>query len=316
MKKRTLTYIILSVIITTQSSSAFAIDDHKNATFSQFFKKHSHWTSTAIEDRIRIASSEFLDKPYVLGSLGEGQQGEFDQHPLYRDDAFDCETFVTTVLALSHSHSFAEFKIKMNQIRYQDGQVSYVKRNHFTSTDYNMNALHLGLIHDISDQIHNHSGESISLIAETTHNKPRWYEHKKLSDLWFNRPLSTEQKAVRLAELHKLAQHVKPEKAVQTYIPISALFDENERPINDIWAQFPEVALIEIVRPQWHIADKIGTDILVSHMGLLIRRDGQYTFREASQNLGKVVDISLQDYLKGYLHHPTIKGISIFTIQP
>ena len=44
--------------------------------------------------------SYFKGKPYVLGSLGEGKAAIFDKNPIYRTDTFDCETYVSTVLAL------------------------------------------------------------------------------------------------------------------------------------------------------------------------------------------------------------------------
>src|ERR1035437_2644460 len=44
-------------------------------------------------------SAALLGKPYQLGPLGEGKFGAEDPDPLYRLDAFDCTTFIETVMA-------------------------------------------------------------------------------------------------------------------------------------------------------------------------------------------------------------------------
>ncbi len=52
-----------------------------------------------------------------------------DSDPLIRFDAFDCTTFVETVLA--HGN-----KEKLNKIRYKDGKVEFLNRNHFIESDW------------------------------------------------------------------------------------------------------------------------------------------------------------------------------------
>ena len=54
--------------------------------------------------RLTVISEYFKGRPYVLGNLGEGSQGKYDQEPLYRTDVFDCTTYVETVIALAKAN--------------------------------------------------------------------------------------------------------------------------------------------------------------------------------------------------------------------
>lgn len=71
--------------------------------------------------------SEHLDKPYVFNPLGEGTAPDTD--PLIRFDAFDCTTFVETSLVNGDVN-------KLNQIRYKNGKIDFLNRNHFIETDW------------------------------------------------------------------------------------------------------------------------------------------------------------------------------------
>src|SRR5690606_32543867 len=55
----------------------------------------------SLPERVDKLSSIFLGSDYVGDPLGEGESGVYDRDPLYRFDAFDCTTYVETVLALS-----------------------------------------------------------------------------------------------------------------------------------------------------------------------------------------------------------------------
>lgn len=71
--------------------------------------------------------AEYLGVPYVTNPLGENAAPDTD--PLIRFDAFDCVTFVETVLADGDVN-------KLNKIRYADGVPNFMTRNHFIETDW------------------------------------------------------------------------------------------------------------------------------------------------------------------------------------
>lgn len=70
---------------------------------------------------------EYLGARYLGDPLGESVAP--DKDPLVRDDAFDCVTFVETSLAGGDVQ-------KLNKIRYKNGEVDFVNRNHFIETDW------------------------------------------------------------------------------------------------------------------------------------------------------------------------------------
>ena len=65
---------------------------------------------------------KYLGTQYIRDPLGEQKLPDTD--PLVRFDAFDCTTFVETVLADGDVE-------KLNKIRYKDGEVDFLNRNHF-----------------------------------------------------------------------------------------------------------------------------------------------------------------------------------------
>ena len=70
---------------------------------------------------------EYMGAKYINDPLGEGRAPDSD--PLIRDDAFDCTTFVETVLA----HGDVD---TLNKIRYKNGEIDFINRNHFIETDW------------------------------------------------------------------------------------------------------------------------------------------------------------------------------------
>lgn len=72
----------------------------------------------------------FLGVKYIDSPLGEEKMPDDD--PLIRFDAFDCTTFVETVLADGN-------KDRLNKVRYKDGNIGFLTRNHFIETDWLVN---------------------------------------------------------------------------------------------------------------------------------------------------------------------------------
>ncbi len=69
----------------------------------------------------------YMGARYIRDPLGEGKAPDTD--PLIRTDAFDCTTFVETVMAGGDVSN-------LNQIRYKDGNIDFLSRNHFIETDW------------------------------------------------------------------------------------------------------------------------------------------------------------------------------------
>src|SRR5262249_6171890 len=80
-------------------------------------------------DRIEILSRQFLGHPYKASPLiGSVETAEVFTVSL---DAFDCVTYIETILALSLASNAKGFEAWLRKIRYQDGRIAWERRNHY-----------------------------------------------------------------------------------------------------------------------------------------------------------------------------------------
>lgn len=86
---------------------------------------------TALGARIDRISELLLGRPYVEGSLGGGV--ELPEEFRVSLSAFDCVTFIETVLALALARTIDEFIDNIRRIRYEDGEIDWFRRNHYMS---------------------------------------------------------------------------------------------------------------------------------------------------------------------------------------
>ena len=100
---------------------------------------------------------QYVGAPYILDPLGEGVAPDSD--PLIRFDTFDCTTFVETVLADGNVE-------KLNKIRYKDGNVGFLNRNHFIESEWVPNN------HDIVENASAKYGKTA--IRTVTINRAKW----------------------------------------------------------------------------------------------------------------------------------------------
>lgn len=254
-------------------------------------------------ERIDYLSQLFLDKPYIANPQGEGENGEFDSAPFYRFDGFDCVTFVNNILALALSDDLHAFEKKLAEINYYDSEITFENRFHFMSVDWNLQNQKHNIIRDITNKMVDEKNHSKALVAEGEIDKPSWFLKKADNE--------TDQRKKLLIQY---AEKFKKEIAHVSYLPLTELFDSNNNPNEFIFNQIPSASIIEIVRPNWNLKDKIGTNLHVSHLGFAIRKNNQLHFRHASSEEKKVVEILLLDYLKNMLNSPTIKGIHVETV--
>lgn len=270
---------------------------------------------SSMPERLEYFSRVLLGQPYVLGALGEGQHGVYDISPLYRFDGFDCETFVDTVLALALSDNAKTFAQCINRIRYENGIVSFITRNHFTSLDWNPNNQQQRFVKDITQKLRDAQGKPVYAVAKAVIDKPKWYQ--KLSQ---NRlKLATKDPKILHAKLQALRQEgsrFKPVEATISYIPLTALFHQAGKANMTLFQQIPNGAIVEIVRPNWDVTEQAGTHLNVSHLGFVFLQGKHMIFREASSVHQKTVDVDFIAYLRAYLESPTIKGINIQVVLP
>ena len=116
-----------------------------------------------------FAGRSFLGAPYMNSPLGEGVAPDSD--PLIRFDAFDCTTFVETVLSGGDVE-------KLNNIRYQNGEIGFLTRNHFIESDWlNNNA---DLVENVSVRY------ADTAVRHVVIDKQSWLKKVHNIDAYFN----------------------------------------------------------------------------------------------------------------------------------
>lgn len=311
---------ILAITLFIIGCSSYAIDSkaieqQADGSIKELYHTLNTMPNTSMAERIDWFSGQFKGTPYILGSLGEGPNARYDQYPQYRIDGFDCDTYVNTILALALANSLDTFKQCLEYSRYKDGTISYLNRNHFTSIDWNANNQQRGMLKDITLSIKDKQNKSVALYAKALINKAGWYAHKNIDAIRLQNENRSEQEK-RLAELKTKGSQLKTTPSKIPYLPLTALFPKKDEPDLYLFSQIPTGSIIEIVRPDWDLRQLIGTSLNISHLGFAIRINGQLYFRQASSQLGKVVDVPLIDYLKEALKSPTIKGINVQIVLP
>lgn|SRR3990167_1302786 len=297
-------YLTQPVVIKPYSIS------HYNRTIAELYAQIGDTENIA--KRIDLISAYFLGKPYLLGALGEGPNGLFDKNPLYRTDAFDCTTFVNTVLALAEADNLTEFQRMIIDIRYKNSVPDFFNNHHFISIDWNLYNQKKGYLRNVTSDM-DADVKTTNMII----NKPAWYRRLPPASIKSFSPLSKKEANQLLTNLHQYADTLQPQVSQINYIPLSAFFTQTSEglsPNEVLFNQIPNGAVIEVVRAKWNMSYKIGTNLNISHMGFAIRTSDGLMFRNASSLYKKVVDLPLALYLANYfvrVKDPSSLGINI-----
>ena len=296
--------------ISTEAINSELIEKNADASIQELYHSLSATQNSSFVEKLSWFSSQFQDRAYLLGALGEGPNARYDQFPRYRTDAFDCDTYVNTVLALALSDSLPTFQQCINNLRYINGIVSYVNRKHFTSVDWNTSNQQSGLLVDITLSIHDKKNQRVAQYASAVIDKPGWYAHKTMATIRIKSQNYSKHRQ-RLIELQAKGRGLAIIRSQIPLLPFTVLFPKNNEPDLYLFAQIPHGAVIELVRENWDLRKELGTFLDISHLGFAFWRDHILYFRQASSQYNKVIEMPLITYLKEAIDSPTTKGINV-----
>ncbi len=97
------------------------------------------YTIPEIHERIKHLARKSLGQPYDIYLLGEYPTEIYDEQPLFCLDKSDCVVFTEHILAMAMGHDWQSFFSILQRIRYKDGIISYITRNHFSEYDWGPN---------------------------------------------------------------------------------------------------------------------------------------------------------------------------------
>jgi hypothetical protein len=260
---------------------------------------------THLSRRLDLFSQEFLGLPYGKnGPLGEGPNGQYDQDPLYRFDTFDCTTFVETVMALALSKNTPEFETHLNNIRYENGDVDYFKRNHFTDLQWIPFNIRSGYLKETTANL---STTSELKTAQAIINFPGWIRSHKIEQIILPLASSGERFQI-LDELKSHAEDYVAQIARVSYIEINLILSNPQ-----LFSKIPSGTVVNFIRPNWDLTQISGTHQNISHQGFLFRVKNTLYLRHAS-TAGKVEQVPFLEYLEIFKNHVSLKGIHLMRI--
>ncbi len=295
--------IILFLALSSSLAFAGPSDLDSRAQAGELLERAA--TETDLYRRLDFFSSTFLGLPYGKnGPLGEGPGARYDQDPLYRFDTFDCTTLIETVLALARARTVGEFETTLDLIRYEDGDVDYLKRNHFTDLQWIPETIRQG---QLSESTHLLAPAGDLKLAQALINFPGWLRAHTLNQIIVPEASTAERQAI-LEELRERGNEFSVELAQVPYVSIKTILENPS-----LLDRLPEVTVVNFVRPNWDLTASAGTHLNISHQGFLFRKGMKVILRHASTQ-GKVEDVSFLEYLEIFRNHPTLKGVHILSI--
>lgn len=310
--KKVLLVVVLIFSVTSVMASNELSEKNKADFFNVIddFQTQSKSSSTYQTDKMNALSHVLLGVVYVGGSVGEGEGGRYDKDPLVRFDEFDCTTYVETILAGMMSATSDEFESRLMRLRYKDGHVSFVSRNHFPSLDWLPN--NQDKLVDITAIV---AGDAV-LEAKTIIDKAAWYQHLKDNVIHCDSATSEDCQSL-LAQLQAEGQAFQPESASLLYVPFTHLFHGENREVNHaLLERIPSGSVINMVRPDWALKKWIGTNMNVSHQGIAIRKNDTLYLRHASVVHKKVLDENFADYFARFSSASSLKGFNVQMLKP
>lgn len=294
--KKILMAFLLVALNSVAQAEMLSFDQSLESLYSPTYIQQAGSASKA--DRLAYFANVFFNQksPYLVDPLGEGDEGEISQAPLYRFDAFDCTTFVETVLALTLSNSPEEFRARINQIRYKDGVISYQTRNHFPTLDWIPNNTKKGFIKDITAAV---AGQEL-----------KWSQTWIDKGEWFRR---------RGSQYVSMSSDFQQTLAQLPYISKEDLLSSSE-----LVDRIPSGSIFHVVRPNWDLRSAIGTQLDVSHLGFLVREQGVLYMihasngasRDGSDDTKRVKKEPFVDYVQRVMMaSPTTAGVNIIAVS-
>ncbi|WP_141592282.1 N-acetylmuramoyl-L-alanine amidase-like domain-containing protein [Myxococcus sp. AB056] len=226
--------------------------------------------------RLLRMSERFINTPYVLSPLGEGQG--VDPDPTFRLDAVDCLTFVEQSMALSLAGSEDEVAPLLERIRYASSP-TYEDRNHLMEAQWLPNNIRKGFLKDVTRR---YAGDDAVTVTKSL-TKVTWQ--------------SRSSQALGLP---------KAQQVVGTY-PLNML------PLERVMAHardIPSGTILVVMREDLPLKAT-----RITHLGFVVQRKKRTYLRHASRGgYNRVVDEDLETFLarNGRYSKWKVTGVSLF----
>lgn len=202
-----------------------------------------------LRKRIQHLAKQAVGQPYEIYLLGEFPFEIYDSQPLYNLEKSDCVVFCEHIYAMALSDNWKKFFTMLQRIRYKDGIISILTRNHFTEADWVIN--NSWLIENIMEKLPNVKFRKVKTIIDRAKFFSKW-------DLGQNIPIQELEWAyIPASEVPKAIKHLKTGdfvNVVRGFTPESVFIDhlgiisvEEDGTLNLIHSTTPEVKIEPLI---------------------------------------------------------------------
>jgi N-acetylmuramoyl-L-alanine amidase-like len=101
--------------------------------------------------RVAHLARKNIGQPYEIYLLGEMPFEHYDPQPIYSLGKSDCLVYAEHTYAMALTDSWEGFIRMLQRVRYKDGRIGVVTRNHYTEADWNPN--NRWLVRDITAEL-------------------------------------------------------------------------------------------------------------------------------------------------------------------
>ena len=122
--------------------------------------------------RVQHLARKCLTQPYEIYLLGEFPVELYDKAPLYSIKKSDCVVFAEHIYAMALSYDWESFFAMLQRIRYKNGEISIITRNHYTEYDWIVN--NSWLVQDITEELAGEKAERVTSIIDKAKFFKQW----------------------------------------------------------------------------------------------------------------------------------------------
>ncbi|WP_428939753.1 N-acetylmuramoyl-L-alanine amidase-like domain-containing protein [Fontivita pretiosa] len=128
------------------------------------FLRGLHAAQPDLRQRVVHLARRNIGQPYEIYLLGESPFETIDPQPVYCLHHSDCVVFAEHTIAMALSDSWPTFLAILQRIRYKDGHIGVLTRNHFTEADWNPN--NAWLARDITTELADGAAVAFSEVVD------------------------------------------------------------------------------------------------------------------------------------------------------
>jgi len=130
------------------------------------YLKYLYNAEPNIRKRIVHLGRKNIGQPYQMYLLGEFPFEIYDSDPLFMLEKSDCVVFSEHMYSMGLAHDWQSFFTLLQRIRYKNGEINTLKRNHWTMVDWDQN--NSWLVEDVTEEL---VGDKAIEMVETTSRK-------------------------------------------------------------------------------------------------------------------------------------------------